>query len=101
MIEPSLYRLIEALCADYERRARLIRSHILPTRCENELKYYNYKIYDAVCEIVDEGMAEDMIEDIGSGVGYAKTNMDYVSESTYKRYKHNTIYNIAMKLHLL
>ena len=46
-------------------------------------------------------MAEDMIEDIGSGVGYAKTNMDYVSESTYKRYKHNTIYNIAMKLHLL
>lgn len=100
MTDKTVYKLVEALCADYSRRERLINEHTLPLRQENELKYYNYKIYSAVAEIVGEDNARYMIDDIGAGRGYAKCEMADVSERTYKRWKERAVTNIALKLYL-
>ena len=100
MMEKTVYKLVEALCADYSRREALINEHTLPLRQENELKYYNYKIYSAVAEIVGEDNAHSMIEDIGAGHGYAKCEMSDVSERTYKRWKDRAVTNIALRLYL-
>ena len=93
--------LVCALCADYPRRRAAIESHSVTPRTENEYKYYNYKIYDAVAEVVGEYYAERFIEDIGARVGYAKTELYFFSETAYKYKKSDATKNIAHSLHLL
>ena len=101
LMPKSLRDLICALCADYPRRRAAIESHNVTPRTENEYKYYNYKIYDAVAEVVGEYYAERFIEDIGSRVGYAKTELYFFSESAYKYKKSNATRSIAQSLHLM
>ncbi len=99
-IENSLFRLIVALCDDYERRCALINSRLLPRRIDMELRYLNFKIYDATSEVVGESEAEKFINEIGKRIGYAKTNILDLSEAIYKKYKREVVENIARKMYL-
>jgi hypothetical protein len=101
LMPKTVRELICALCADYPRRRAAIESHSVTPRTENEYKYYNYKIYDAVAEVVGEYYAERFIEDIGSKVGYAKTELYFFSETAYKYKKSGATRRIAYALHLL
>lgn len=97
----TLDNLIVALCLDYFRRKKLIEEGMIGRRCLVEFRYLNIKIYDAVAEIVGEGLAEIYIEELGKNVGYAKSELiDEISEVTYKKYKLLAKENIAKKLHL-
>jgi hypothetical protein len=96
----TLDALVSALCLDYARRREAIEKKSVGRRCETEYKYYNYFIFDAAAEIVGERLAERYISDIGEHIGYAKTEIDCVSEVTYKNYKRMIMDNIARKLHL-
>ncbi len=97
----TLDNLIIALCLDYSRRKKLIEEGMVGKRCLVEFRYLNIKIYDAVAEIVGDGLAEIYIEELGKNVGYAKSRvMDELSEATYKKYKLLIKENIAKKLHL-
>ena len=100
VLEDSLGALVKALCADYERREELIRGGEIPRRVDTELRYMNYKIYDAAAEIAGEKFSKLLIYEIGAGVGYAHTKIDTVSECTYKLYKKLAKENIAKKLYL-
>ena len=72
-IESSLDRLIVALCADYERRARLIREGGIPLRMLSELSYLNMKILEgAEEEACYDGMI--FISEIGARVGSYSTS---------------------------
>lgn len=97
----SLSTLIGALCADYSRRAELIREGGLKTRVYNELRYLNYKIREATCEIVGEERADLFIREIGGRIGYAKSSVDDISETTYKETKREVKLGIARRLYLL
>jgi hypothetical protein len=91
---------VVALCADYERRERLIREGGLPLRMISELRYLNMKILDgAEEEAFDDGMI--FISDIGARVGYVNSNLDFMSEPTYKRRKAAVKRSIAKKLYLI
>ncbi len=89
-----------ALCLDYARRKNAIEKRSAPHRTDTEYRYLNFKIYDAVAEIVGDGCAEMYIEEIGKKVGYAKSGDYMISEVTYKKYKRLAKENIAKKLHL-
>ena len=99
-IENGLDLLITALCLDYKRRKIAIESGVLSKRTDTEFRYYNFKMFDATAEIVGERFAEIYIEEIGKRIGFAKSNIDCVSEITYKNYKKMIKDNIAKKLHL-
>ena len=100
-VKNTLDELLRALCADYERRRRLIEGREMPRRVDMELRYLNFKIYDATAEIVGEGAADMFIKEIGSGVGYAKSEIDNLSETTYKDLKRLARQNIAKRLYLI
>ena len=97
----ELERLVSALCADYERREQALSLGTVSRRTALEYKYLNYKIRAAVESAVGERDAERFIRDIGNNTGYAKTELDYYSESVYKRRKAEAKYGIAKCLHLV
>lgn len=99
-IESTLDALVIALCLDYGRRQKAIEERSAARRTETEFRYLNFKIFDAVAEVVGERFAEIYIYEIGRKTGYAKTEIDCVSEVTYKNYKRMARDNIAKKLHL-
>lgn len=98
--EESLDLLIIALCADYQRRKEVIEKRCALRRTDTEFRYLNFKIYDATAEIVGERLAEIFIYEIGNRVGYAKSEIDSMSESTYKIYKKRVKDNLSVRLHL-
>ena len=100
-VEKGLDLVIMALCLDYPRRADAILNKSTTHRTDTELRYLNFKIFDAAAEIVGERYAERFILDIGERVGYAKTEMDFFSEVSYKQTKKQIKENIAKKLHLV
>ena len=99
-IESTLDALVIALCLDYDRRRKAIEDRCATKRTDTEYRYLNFKIYDAVAEIVGERYAEIYINEIGRKIGYAKSDDLTVSEVTYKKYKRLAKDNIAKKLHL-
>ena len=96
----TLDTLVSALCADYSRRSELIRSGVLSRRVETELRYLNAKIIDATSELVPDFEAEGFIEEIGASLGYAKSRLAHISETTYKKRKREIRENIARRLYL-
>lgn len=101
LIPDTVGVLVRALCLDYPRRSEVIENHTARGRVENEMKYYNYKIYDAVAEIIDEKMVEDMISDIAQRRGFSNSKINSISETTYKIRKQEAVYNIAKGLYLI
>ena len=99
-VKNSLDALVVALCLDYERRQKVIEGGMASRRTDTEFRYYNFKIHDAVVEIVGEKIADTYIYEIGNSIGYAKSALNCASETFYKQYKRLIIGNIAKKLHL-
>lgn len=96
----SLDNLVVALCADYERREKIIIGRMAERRVDNELRYINFKMFDAAAEIVGESRAATFIREIGRGIGYANSAEPYISEGTYKNWKSSVKENIAKRLYL-
>ena len=97
----SVDMIVVGMCQDYERRREILSLGYASRRVELEFKYLNFKINEAVMEIVDERLALPYIKEIGGRIGYAKSEIDCVSESTYKIQKKEIKINIARKLHLI
>ena len=100
VIVDTLDLLVRALCADYRRRERIILAREAERRVDNELRYLNFKLFDAAAEVVGEGRADNFISEIGASVGYAKSRVEYISEGMYKQYKSQVKQNIAKRLYL-
>lgn len=96
----SLDNLVAALCKDYERRRQSMSSPGISFRTAAELRYINFKIHDAVAEIVGEEDADLYIKEIGEHIGYAYSDVPDICERTYKTRKRAALTNIAKKLHL-
>ena len=92
--------LIIAFCKDYFHRKSVIESGVGTRRTRMEYEYINDRIASAAREIVGDDF-EIYINEIGNALGYAKSNVPYISESGYKRYKRAVKINIAKKLHLI
>ena len=100
-VDKSIDKIVDALCLDYERRAKAICEKSVGRRTETEYRYLNFHILEAAEEVVGERFAKTYISEIGKGIGYAKTDIDCVSEVTYKSYKRLIRNAIAKSLHLI
>lgn len=97
----SVDMIVVGMCADYERRRQVLAAGNASRRTALEYRYLNFKINEAVMEIAGEHLALSYIKEIGRRIGYAKSEIDCVSESTYKIQKKEIKINIARKLHLI
>ncbi len=97
---PSLDALIVALCHDYRRRAEIIKAGSRSVRTLLEMEYLNARIYNAAAELTGDELADIYIEEIGEGVGYAKSRDSDASETSYKLHKMAIKENIAKSLYL-
>ena len=100
ILDSTLDLLVKALCADYSRREKIILSREAERRVDNELRYLNFKIFDSVAEVVGEAQADRFITEIGRSIGYARSEVDCMSEGMYKKYKCLVKSNIAKGLYL-
>lgn len=92
--------VVTALCADYERRKKAINDKSVPKRVRMEYIYINTRIFSAAAEMVGHYDAEKIINEIGSRIGYAKSEFDFVCELSYKVMKQKTRRRIAKALYL-
>lgn len=96
----TLDMLVIAFCSDYAARKRLIEAGECTRRTVMEYKYLNGIILEAAEEVVGR-YAETYIDEIGKSVGYAYSEVDDISETTYKKIKREVKINIARRLHLI
>ena len=101
VMSPTLEEIIKAYCADFERRARVITEKNAPYNVIMEYRFLNYRIFCAASEAGGYRNALGFIRDIGSGTGYAKSQLSAMSESVYKIRKREVKLNIARRLSLL
>ena len=90
-----------ALCADFERRQCEIKEKNLQKSVLMEYKFLNLRILEGAIEVVGIKEARLFINDIGNRRGYAKSEIDVISETTYKKKKAEVKLSIAKKLSLL
>ena len=91
----------ESLCKDYFRRRRVVVGRLAERRIVMEYAYINSRIFDAASEIVGVVDAEKYIDEIGRRIGYAKSEIDSVSETTYKINKERIKVNILRKIYYI
>ena len=101
VLPESVDAVVTALCADFWRRASSIEQGRSRRSTDAEHRYLNYKITAAATEAVGGYEAEFFIREIGEKVGYAKSEMTWISEATYKKRKRAVKVCIAKKLHLI
>ena len=97
----ELEGLIVALCADFCRRSEVIRDKSAPYNVIMEYRFLNYRIVNAAIEIAGSRDALEFIWDIGSGRGYAESELWVLSEAVYKQRKKEVKSNIARRLSLM
>ena len=100
-IDRLIADIVIALCADFFRRRTAIEEKSVSHRTDTEYRYLNFKIHDACAGVVGEELCDSFIRFIGGRIGYAKCDLDIMSEVTYKRYKHRATVAIALSLHLV
>ena len=100
-IPESVVHLVNALCADYERRERAIKHSTITGAVLDRYIELNSVIDSALCEI-DQGIRDDLLYDITVGRGYTRSCAQYVvSKNTYYRQRKKFVQEIATKLFLL
>ena len=92
--------IVIALCADYERRKCAIRENSVPKRVRMEYLYINARMLTAAAEAVGQACAEKLIYEIGKKVGYANSELEHLSELSYKAVKQRAKRRIARGLYL-
>lgn len=97
----TLDALVIALCADYRRRRSAIERGEASRRTDMEYRYLNFKMLDAAMEIAGTRYGEIYINEIGGRIGYARSQVDHLSEVGYKLEKQQIKQSIARKLHLV
>ena len=81
--ERTLDAHLVALCADYDRRERVVRERSSTYRVIMTYKFLNYKILEAAISVAGNRDAPIFIKDIGNHIGYSDTEVA-LSESVYK-----------------
>ena len=103
-ISKTALNVIQALCADYPRRKRLIecrcRTHTTDEEIENFKK--TNEVIDSALLVVDEGLRDYMLMDISVGHGYESSMASpFIAKNCYYTQKNNAIAEMAKGFHLI
>lgn len=100
-IPASVVNIVKTVCADYDRRERMIKhSSITGTVLE---KYVEWNaIIDKALEDVEVGIRRSLLEDVQHGRGYDfSATSPFLAKNTYYKRKRKLIYDIAQGLLLI
>ena len=100
-LEKTVAAIVEAYCADFDRRIRAVRDRSVSKRTEAEYRYLNAGVYTGAVNVVGEELAHLYIYEIGRKLGYAHSSVDGVGEVKYKNNKKLIKEAIARELHLI
>lgn len=100
-LDKSIVNIVEAHCADFQRRARAVDEHTVTKRTEAEYRYLNAGVYTGAVNIVGKELAPVYIYEIGRKLGYAHSSVEGVGEVKYKNDKRLIKESIARELHLI
>ena len=100
-LDTPLYRVVCALCLDYDRRAEALKEKEGDMHTLLTYRYLNETIDRSIAEVCEEAICEEMRRDIGNYIGVSRTKLYYISNKTYKTRKRMSIEAIARNLHLI
>ena len=100
-LEKSIINIVEAHCADFDRRMLCVKGHSVTKRTEAEYRYLNAAVYTGAVNIVGKELAPIYIYEIGRKLGYAHSSVEGVGEVKYKNTKKLIKESIAKELHLV
>ena len=101
-IETPLYRLVCALCLDYDRREDALRNQEGDLCTLLTYRDLNETIDRSIAEVCEETIREEMRRDIGNYIGITRTKLlDCMGDNTFKIRKRMSIEAIARNLHLI
>lgn len=97
----TVVSVVTKLCADYDRRVKVISSvetePLVQVRCA-ELN----QIIDSALALVDVGIRQELLNDIGRKRGYEFSVLAVcMAKNTYYNYKRRVVYEIAKGLCLI
>lgn len=100
-LPPEVNNVVVALCADYDRRAELLRRHEAPAEVLELCYRLNSGIDRALAEVCEEGIRNDIRRSIAERRGARRSLLPILGEGAYKRRKRDSEYRIAEVLRLL
>ena len=100
-IPVTVERIVDALCADYDRRRNAISGGGLESDTDEFYRELNSAIEESVSESCEEGIRAEMLRDLKLRRGYNRSMMYGISEGAYKRRKRLAKYIIARRLNYI
>ncbi len=100
-VPTSITRVVNAVCADYERRERAIKYSAITGDTLDKYIELNAAV-DRALEDVEVGLRKILLDDISSGRGYYKSSaVCLVSKNAYYCRRRKLIHDIATSLSLI
>lgn len=100
-IPTSVVNIVKSVCADYDRRQRIINSSVASTDVIARYSELNAVIDEALLD-VEPGIRKDILNDIHLGRGYDFSPASpFLAKNTYYQRKRKLIHDIAKGLSLL
>lgn len=96
--------VIEALCADYPRRKRIIECRVRTKTTDEDVEQFKKtnEIIDEALLCVDEGLRDYVLMDIGCGHGYERSMASpFIAKNSYYRQKNAAVERMAKSFHLI
>ena len=100
-IPTSVVDIVKMVCADYDRRERMIKYSTITGAVLAKYVELN-AIIDKALEDIEIGIRRDMLEDIQQGRGYEfSAASPFLAKNTYYQRKRKLIHDIARGLSLI
>lgn len=100
-VPTSVVKIVNSICADYERRERLIKYSATTGAVLTKAVELN-AVVDKALEEIEPGIRRDIIKDISLGRGYNKSNCCVIMQNeTYYRRRRKLVHDIAVALSLI
>ena len=97
----SVVKIVNALCADYERREKLIKSENISDECRRNVSRINAAI-DSALEDIELGIRKELLLDITYGRGFLRSACCvFMNKDSYYRRRRKFVYDIAVNLNLI
>ena len=89
-------RIVKAICADYDRRARAIRAGIKDSKVLANYTRLNSAVDAALSEIDEPTIRKEMLRDMVAGRGYERSGaVPYICENSYYARRRKVLYLVA------
>jgi hypothetical protein len=100
-IPTSVVKIVNSICADYERRERLIKSSAITDAVLAKAVELN-AIVDKELEHIEPGIRREIIRDISEGRGYYKSGCCVIMDkNAYYRRRRKLVHDIAVTMSLI